>query len=280
MKKDTIRIIIKYIFLIVLAFAVLMPFIVMITNSFMHSSEIIANYSSEGNEYYKLSLIPQKVTLNQYYQVFFRRPTYIKEFWNSVILTFPTVIIQIIFSFMAAYAFAKIKFPGRDIIFAILLLIMLLPLQVTIVPNFMVLKSLKLIDKQIGIILIGTFAPLTVCLLRQYLRYISDEAMEAAKIDGASHIQIIFKIVLPQAKGGLAAAGIIAFIDSWNMVEQPLLFLSDVELMPLSVMITSFNQSSFGMAFAAGIVFMIPALIIFFLGQDYIITGIKLFGRK
>lgn len=280
MKNKRLRIIFKYLLLFVFALCVLMPFIVMITNSFMESSEIISNYSSEGDNYYKLSLIPSKFTLNQYYHVFFRRPTYIRQFWNSVMLTFPAVFIQIIISFMAAYAFAKIKFPGRDIIFAVLLLIMLLPLQVTLVPNFMVLNALKLINKQAGIILISAFAPLTVCLLRQYLRYIPDEAMEAARIDGANHLQIIFMIVLPQAKGALAAAGIITFIESWNMVEQPLLFLSDETLMPLSVMITSFNQSSFGLAFAAGIVFMIPSLILFFLGQDHMITGIKLIGRK
>lgn len=278
--KKKLRVTTKYIIISLISLVVLMPFIVMITNSFMQTQEIIANYSTQSGEYQKLSLIPTQVTLNQYYNVFFRQSDYIRQFWNSVILTFPSVIIQIIISFMAAYALAKIKFPGRNIIFIIILIIMLLPIQVTLVPNFMVLNLLNLTNKQIGIILINIFSPLAICLLRQYLMYIPDETIEAAKIDGAGQLHIIFKIILPQAKGGIAAVAILSFIDSWNMVEQPLILLNDTMKQPLSVLMTSYNYSNMGIAFAAGVVFMIPALIIFLLGQEYIVEGIKLYRSK
>ncbi len=278
--KKKLRVTTKYIIISLISLVVLMPFIVMITNSFMQTQEIIANYSTQSGEYQKLSLIPTQVTLNQYYNVFFRQSDYIRQFWNSVILTFPSVIIQIIISFMAAYALAKIKFPGRNIIFIIILIIMLLPIQVTLVPNFMVLNLLNLTNKQIGIILINIFSPLAICLLRQYLMYIPDETIEAAKIDGAGQLHIIFRIILPQAKGGIAAVAILSFIDSWNMVEQPLILLNDTMKQPLSVLMTSYNYSNIGVAFAAGVVFMIPALIIFLLGQEYIVEGIKLYRSK
>lgn len=276
-----VRIVLKYIFLGAITLVFLMPFIFMITNSFMQSTEIIDNYRVDNkDDYYNITLIPQKVTLEQYYKVLFRNPDYIRQFWNSVILTFPSVLLQIIVSFAAAYAFAKIKFAGRNILFILVLLIMLLPMQVTLVPNFMVLNFLELNEKYMGIILSSAFAPLGVCLLRQYLMYIPDDTIEASKIDGAGHMHIMFRILLPQAKTGLAAVGILSFIQNWNMVEQPLLLLKDRVKQPLSVLMSSYEYSNFGIVFAAGVVFMVPALIIFFLGQKYIVLGIKMYRRR
>ena len=227
----------------------------------------------------KLSFIPNKVTLNQYYQVLFRRPTYLLQFWNSILLTVPTVIIQTVIAFMAAYAFAKIKFPGSDIIFLITLILMLLPIQVTLIPNYMVLDKFNLINTYEGIIFIGIFAPFSMCLLRQYLRYIPDDSIDAAKLDGATNIQVIFKIVLPQAKGGIAAVAILSFIENWNMVELPLLLLEDEAMHPLSIFMNRFVSTDFGLSFAAGIIFMIPVLIVFFLGEKYIVLGLKMYRR-
>lgn len=279
--KQKLQIFIKYIVLSMITIIVVMPFIFMIANSFMDKTEILSNYSNLAKDtYYRTSLIPEKVTLIQYYEVLFRSPTYIRQFFNSVVLTFPALIIQIIVSFIAAYSFAKIKFPGRDIIFIFIIIIMLLPIQVTLIPNYILLRSIDLLNKQLGIVLLSAFAPLGLCLLRQYLRYIPEDAIEAAKIDGASHLKIILTIVMPQAKGGIAAVVILSFIDNWNMVEQPLLLLKDDMLRPLSLLMASFNASSFGIAFAAGVIYMIPALLIFALGQEYIILGINLYGRK
>jgi multiple sugar transport system permease protein len=144
--KNKLRIAVKYVVLCLIALVILMPFFFMFTNSFMESDEIIAKYdeSEAQSKYFSFSLIPDKVSLQQYFRIFFRSPVYLKQFWNSVLLTFPTVIIQTAVSFMAAYAFAKINFPGRHVIFVVILVLMLLPIQVTLVPNYMVLDYLKL----------------------------------------------------------------------------------------------------------------------------------------
>ncbi|MCK5129045.1 MAG: carbohydrate ABC transporter permease, partial [Clostridiales bacterium] len=239
----------------------------------MESEEIIVKYdeSKLQTKYMNFSLIPDKVSLQQYFKTFFRNSAYLKKFWNSILLTFPTVIIQTTIAFIAAYAFAKFNFPGRHIIFVVILVLMLLPIQVTLVPNYMVLDFLKLLNTYRGIIYTGIFAPLALFLLRQYLRYIPNQSIDAAMIDGAGHVRIMLSIILPQAKGGVAAVAILSFIDNWNMVEQPLAFLSNKNMYPLSIFMSQFISNNFGAAFSAGIIFMIPAVIIFLLGEEYII---------
>lgn len=280
--RNKFRITVKYVVLCIIALVILMPFIFMFTNSFMESDEIIAKYdeSEAQSKYLSFSLIPDKVSLQQYFKIFFRSPVYLKQFWNSVLLTFPTVIIQTAVAFMAAYAFAKIDFPGKHVIFVVILVLMLLPIQVTLVPNYMVLDYLKLIDTYRGIIYTGIFAPLAIFLLRQYLRYIPNQSIDAAMIDGAGQFRVMLNIILPQAKGGVAAVAILSFIDNWNMVEQPLSFLSDTKMYPLSIFMNQFISRNFGSAFTAGIIFMIPALIIFLLGEEYIILGLKMYRSK
>lgn len=282
MDKNKLRILVKYIILSLFALAILMPLIFMVANSFVSSSEIIDKYVNVDSKAKSLSfsLIPDKVSYEQYYKIFFRSPKYLHKFWNSVLLTFPTVILQTLIGFMAAYAFAKVEFPGRDVVFVIILILMLLPIQVTLVPNFMVLDHLNLIDTFRGIIYTGIFAPLAICLLRQYLRYIRNDSIDAAQIDGAGSFRIMFNIILPQAKGGIAAVAILSFIDNWNMVEQPLLFLKDQNMHPLSVCMNQFISTNFGTAFTAGIIFMIPALLMFLVGEEYIVLGLKMYRSK
>lgn len=285
MKKNTlkkrIRILFKYLMLTIFAVVILLPLIFMVTNSFMDNDEIINKYdtSVDDDRTVKLSFIPDKTTLSQYYQVLFRRPTYLLQFWNSVLLTLPTVLIQTLVAFMAAYAFAKIKFPGSDIIFMITLILMLLPIQVTLVPNYMVLDEFNLINTYKGIILVGIFAPFSMCLLTQYMRYIPDDSIDAAKLDGSGPFTVMLKIVMPQAKGGIAAVAILSFIDNWNMVELPLLLLENEAMHPLSIFMNRFVSADFGLSFAAGIIFMLPALIVFLLGEKYIILGLKMYKR-
>lgn len=280
--KSKLRITVKYVVLCLIALVILMPFIFMLTNSFMESDEIIAKYdgTEAQSKYLRFSVIPDKVSLQQYFRIFFRSPVYLKQFWNSVLLTFPTVIIQTVVAFMAAYSFAKIDFPGKHVIFIIILVLMLLPIQVTLVPNYMVLDFLKLIDTYRGIIYTGIFAPLALFLLRQYLRYVPNQSIDAAMIDGAGQFRVMLNIILPQAKGGVAAVAILSFIENWNMVEQPLIFLSDTKMYPISIFMNQFISRNFGSAFTAGIIFMIPALIIFLLGEKYIILGLKMYRSK
>ena len=198
---------------------------------------------------------------------FFRRPEYLLKFWNSVIITFPTVIAQVIVSALAAFAFAKLKFPFRDKLFFVYIVLLILPLQVTLVPNYIVLDNLELLNNFLAIILPGTFSAFGICLLRQSIKYIPESSIEAARIDGASYFKIFTNIILPQIKGGLITLTLLCFIDNWNVVEQPLIYFDDEAMYPLSIGLSNVSNSDYGIVFACGVMFMIPALLIYLYGQ-------------
>jgi multiple sugar transport system permease protein len=267
-------------FLMLMALLMLFPLIVTVTNSFMSSSEIADNYSSydgetEGNKFFSIKLIPRSVTIRQYYDVLIAKSKFLRMFWNSVFVVLPIVAGQVIISSMAAFVFAKVKFKGRDFLFFIYIIIMMMPFQVTLVPNYITLDLLGLIDRYSAIIFPGVFGAFGVFLLRQFMMTIPNEYIEAARIDGCSLMQIFFKIVLPISKGGIASLAILSFIDNWNMVEQPLIFLKDANKYPLSIYLANVNKGELGIAFAAALIYMLPMLLMFLYGENYLVEGIS-----
>lgn len=265
MKK--IKQIIKYLLLILITIVFLFPVVYMIACSFMSNSEVTEMLNFTTGDYKNLSLIPQMFSVEQYYQVFFRRPEYLLKFWNSVIITFPTVIGQVIVSALAAFAFAKLKFPFKDKLFFLYIILLILPLQVTLVPDYIVLDNLDLLNNFLAVILPGAFSAFGICLLRQSIKYIPDSSVEAARIDGASYFKIFTKIILPQIKGGVVTLTLLCFIDNWNVVEQPLIYFDDDGMYPLSIGLSNISNSDYGIIFACGVMFMIPAMLIYFYGQ-------------
>ncbi len=259
--------IIKYIFLILLTAVFLFPVVYMIACSFMSNSQVVKMLDFTNGEYKQINLIPEMFSLEQYYQVFFRRPEYLLKFWNSVIMTFPTVAGQTIVSALAAFAFGKLKFPFRDKLFFVYIVLLILPLQVTLVPNYIVLDNIDLLNNFLAVILPGTFSAFGICLLRQSIKYISDSSIEAARIDGASYFRIFTSIILPQIKGGLITLVLLCFIDNWNIVEQPLIYFDDEAMYPLSIQLSNFSVGDYGIIFACGVMFMIPALLIYLYGR-------------
>lgn len=243
------------------------PLIYILACSVMSSNEISRTLNFMNTDYKAIKLVPQMFSFDQYYQVFFRRPQYLLKFWNSVIITFPTVILQVIVSALAAFAFAKLKFPFRDKLFFVYIILLILPLQVTLVPDYIVLDNLNLLNNFLAVILPGTFSAFGICLLRQSIKYISDSSIEAARIDGASYFKIFINIILPQIKGGLVTLTLLCFIDNWNAVEQPLIYFDDSAMYPLSIGISDIGNSDYGIIFACGVMFMIPALLIYFIGE-------------
>lgn len=259
--------IVKYIFLLLVTAIFLFPVVYMIACSFMSGSQISEMLDFANGEYKNLNIIPEMFTLEQFYQVFFRRPEYLLKFWNSVIIALPTVIGQVIVSALAAFAFAKLKFPFRDKLFFVYIVLLILPLQVTLVPNYIILDNMNLLNNFLAIILPGTFSAFGICLLRQSIKYIPDTSIEAARIDGASYFKIFTRIILPQIKGGLITLTLLSFIDNWNVVEQPLIYFDDSSMYPLSITMSDISDSDYGIIFACGVMFMIPALIIYFYGH-------------
>ena len=267
----------------------LTPIVLTITNSFMASSEISANYGSvfatteSGGKVFisekvNLKFIPDMVSFSQYITVLFKSPDYLFKFWNSVILVGPIVLFQLTVAMFAAYGFTRYRGRLREIIFFTYIILMLMPYQVTLVPNYLVSNWLNLIDTRWAIWLPGIFSPFAVYLLTKYMRRIPFGVIEAAKIDGAGEWQIFTKICVPLCKGALCSVAILVFIDYWNMVEQPLILLSNEEMHPLSVFLSKINSGEIGLAFAVATIYMVPSLLVFLYGEDYLVEGITYQG--
>ncbi|MEF2965457.1 carbohydrate ABC transporter permease [Paenibacillus sp. M1] len=279
----------KVVFLGLIAIAVLFPVVLTVTNSFMAEEEIGRHYEalsasdtapSAPPTNSDITLVPETATLSQYGEVLLLRPKYLLHFWNSVKLTLPIILGQCIVSTLAGYAFAKMAFPGKNRLFFVYLLTMLMPFQVTLVPNYLVADKLGLLNSYGAIILPGIFTAFGVFLMRQFMACVPDAYLEAARIDGAGHIRAFLHIALPLTKPGVAALILLSFVDNWNMVEQPLLFLGDPISQPLSLYLADIAAGSRGVAFASSVLYMAPMVLIFLYGEEYLVEGIQMSGIK
>lgn len=272
-----------------IAFMFLMPIVLTITNSFMSATEIAANYGaifattkSGGKQFVaemvNLKFIPDLISFSQYGTVLLRSPNYLLKFWNSVILVAPIVLFQLLVATFAAYGFYRYKGKIRAVVFFLYIILMLMPYQVTLVPNYLVSEWLNLLDTYWAIWLPGIFSPFSVYLITKYMNRIPVSCIEAAQIDGAGEWQIFWKICFPLSKGIILSTAILVFIDYWNMVEQPLILLSDEEKYPLSVYLSKINSGEVSLAFAVATIYMIPTLLVFLYGEEYLVEGISYQG--
>lgn len=270
---------------VLFAFTFLMPTVLTITNSFMTQSEISANYgkvfasaAGSANSYIadkvNLKFIPDKVSLSQYITVLIKSPDYLLKFWNSVILVVPIVLLQVGVASITAYSFTRWRGKLRSFLFFFYVILMLMPYQVTLVPNYLVSEWLGILNTRWAIIFPGMFAPFSVFLLTKFMRRIPASLIEAAKLDGSSEWQIFKDICLPQCRSALYSIAILVFIDYWNMVEQPLVLLPDAAKQPLSVYLSTINANEVGLAFAIATIYMVPCLLLFLHGEDYLVEGI------
>lgn len=273
---------VMFVLCLVFSVAFLLPTVLTITNSFMSESELNSNYglvfsnTSGGfvSKSVNLKFIPDKVTFEQYIKGLIKSPEYLLKFWNSVILVVPIVIFQLVVASVAAYSFTRWRGKVRESIFFFYVILMLMPYQVTLVPNYLVSEWLGIINTRWSIILPGIFAPFSVFLLTKFMRRIPYSLIEAAKVDGAGEWEIFTKICLPQCKSALYSVAILVFIDYWNMVEQPLILLENSDSQPLSVFLSNVTGGEIGLAFAMATIYMIPSLLLFLHGEEYLIEGI------
>ncbi|WP_051236905.1 carbohydrate ABC transporter permease [Paenibacillus pinihumi] len=273
-----------------LALLMLFPIAVTFANSFMTEAEIDYNYhligqmvnvaAGEKDGFINLKLVPDWISFGQYAEVLVHKPVFLHMFWNSVLLVVPIIAGQAVVASLAAYAFAKLKFRGRDKLFVVYLMTMLMPFQVTLVPNYIIADKLGLMNTQSAIILPGIFSAFGVFMLRQFMLHIPYSYVEAAKIDGAGQLRIFYQIMVPLIKPGIAALIVLLFVDNWNMVEQPLIFLEDAFKQPLSLYLSRINEGARGVAFAASVVYMTPMVLLFLYAESYFIEGIQLSGIK
>ncbi|HEZ7988208.1 MAG TPA: carbohydrate ABC transporter permease [Ruminococcus sp.] len=288
-QKEKFLSIVLAVFIGFAAFMFIVPTILTISNSFMTSNEITANYGAMLNnmngtektfisDKLNLKFIPDKVTFSQYVSVLFKNPEYLLKFWNSVILVVPITVFQLLVALFASYGFARSSGKLKNIIFFSYIILMLMPYQVTLVPNFLVADKFGLLNTRWSIILPGIFSPFSVFLLTKIMRRIPSSYIEAAKLDGASEWQILFHICIPLCKSALFSVALLVFIDYWNMVEQPLIMLKDKEMHPLSVFLSEINTGDIGLAFAVAVIYMVPSLLMFLYGEEYLVEGITYSG--
>ena len=288
-KKRIIGITCRAILALALAVLFLTPIVLTVANSFMSSAEISSNYGAifqttdTGGKTFigktvNLKLIPDMVSFSQYLTVLFKTPDYLLKFWNSIILVVPIVIFQLVVAVLASYGFTRTKGKVAAIIFFIYIILMMMPNQVTLVPNYLVLKKMGLLDTNWSIWLPGIFSPFSVYLITKYMKRIPGSIMEAAKIDGANEWQLFSKICLPISKSIITTCAILVFIDYWNMVEQPLLFFSDSDKYPLSIFLSKINTMDVGLAFAVATIYMVPSLLLFLYGEESLVEGVAYQG--
>ncbi|MEK0314651.1 carbohydrate ABC transporter permease [Cohnella sp. 56] len=270
--------------LVLIAALMLMPIVLTFVNSLMTEREILADYGmlarTDVSDVVHLKWIPDWVSFSQYYNLLIATPQFLFLFWNSVKLVVPTVVGQVAVAALAAFAFGKLRFPGREPLFLVYLITMLMPFQVTLVPNYLMADRLGMLNQPGSIILPGIFGAFGVFLLRQFMLQIPGGYVEAAKIDGAGYVRIFASIVLPMVKPGIAALVVLLFADYWNMVEQPLIFLQNADMQPLSVFLSRLQKEAFGVSFAASVIYMIPMLLLFLSAEKHFIEGIQLSGIK
>ena len=232
------------------------------------------------------TLIPPTFTLQNFRDLFSVDINFPLLFTNSTYISILITIGQMITCAMAAFCFAVVKFKGRNVLFTLLLVTMMIPAQVTLIPNFIVFKWLGLIGSSVPLWLpafwggaFGTF------LLRQYFLTIPRDLVEAARIDGASLMQIFWKIYMPLAKPALAALAIFTFKDAWNDLLHPLVYMPAVPNTTLTVGLAFFQQQinqsgKFTVLMAGAFISILPLIVVFFLAQKQFIEGIALSGVK
>lgn len=283
-----ILLVLMTIFAAVAAVIFLLPTVLTITNSFMSQTEINANYGVVFNSVtdsktfisktVNLKFIPDIVSFSQYFSVLFKTPDYLLKFWNSAILTVPIVIFQTVVALFASYGFSRLTGKLKEIIFFVYIILMLMPYQVTLVPNYLVSEKLGILDTRWAIILPGIFSPFAVFLLTKAMKRIPKTYFEAAMLDGANEFQIFTSICYPMVRSAVFSVLMLVFIDYWNMVEQPLILLSDESMHPLSVFLSKINSGDTGLAFAVAVIYMMPSLLMFLYGEDYLVEGITYSG--
>lgn len=224
------------------------------------------------------ALFPQGTdfSLEAVYKVFLATPEYLLVFWRTIALCALMVGGQVVLSVLAGLGFAKYDFPGKKLWFFLLLVVMVLPLQVTLVPNFRILGTLNLLDTQWALVLPALFAPLGTFLMTQSFRAVPDEILEAAQLDGASTFTILWRILVPCGKNGLACVIVLTFLEAWNMVEQPMAYLKDSAQYPLSVSLATTGARDQVVQLACCLLALLPPLLLFLGLHKELVQGIAL----
>ena len=267
---------------------VVLPVVLLVTGSVMDQYELaellrpIFREKGPGEAFLFISwrLVPDYPSFANYGKLLFLSPQFFVLFWNSVKMVLLILAGQLLTGVPAAWAFAAYQNRFGKLLFTLYVVLMLLPFQVTMLSSYLVLNGFSLLNTHSAVILPAVFSTFPVFLCYGGFRGIPIQLFEAARVDGATELFLFFKIGLPLGKSGILSALVLGFLEYWNMMEQPMAFLDDKSLWPLSLYLPEITWERAGFAFCASIITLIPAAFVFVLGQDYLEQGIIYSGLK
>lgn len=264
---------------------ILIPIVFTFLYSFFPKSEISAYLGQRGSydakHWLDVLYSPAVFSLRQYYTIFIEDPTYLKLLCNSAMYTGAILLGQALIVPLTAYALSRFTFRGRDLIFFLILILMILPFQVTMAPSVIVLRTLGLLNTVWAVILPMCFSPFYIFLMRQFMVGIPNELLEAGMVDGVGPVRGFVHVILPVCRPIIGAAAALSFADCWNLVEQPMVFLTGKnDLLPLSVMFNQISTEGAEVAFAGSALYILPALLVYLYFQEDIVAGIQLSELK
>ncbi len=273
--RNTLRLIPTYLLMVLIAALIILPLIWMLSTSFKPKQQWFTQ---------QIEWIPRTFTLENYQRLFSNPATPIGNwFFNSVFIALVSTVAVLAIDSLAAYAYARMDFPGRKFLFGLMLLTLFLPGMMFLVPNFLTIASLHLLNNWVGVVLPGLAGVFGVFFLRQFFESIPIELEEAAAIDGANRFQIFYMVVLPLAKPALATLGILTFLGSWNDFLWPLLILRDPKLQTLPPGLRTLQgsySSEYGLMLAGAVIVAVPVLLIYIALQRYIVQSVASTGLK
>ncbi|MGX1262733.1 multiple sugar transport system permease protein [Rossellomorea marisflavi] len=272
-KLGAVRILV-YGILILYAITTLVPFLWALSSSFKTLQEIVGG---------TINFIPKQFTLDNYKQIFIEQELFPRWMFNSIFIAVIGTALNLLFNSMAGYALARLRFPGKKAVFITILAVLMIPAQVTMIPNYLILKELGWLNSYQGMIVPAMINATFIFMMRQFFINFPKELEEAAEMDGLSKLGTFFKIVIPLAKPALAAQAIFVFMGSWNDFMRPLIVMTDIEMFTLPLGLNTFKGqyvSYWNYIMAASMVFTLPVLLIYAFFNRYFIKGISFTGGK
>lgn len=271
------------IWLILLAAIVCLPVLLALSGAFMQQWELqeyLAPVLGGTGEMAGWPLLPKAPTLQPLVELLIDSPQFFAMFWNSMKISLCIVAGQILFGISAAWALAKFQFTGKKVVLMLYIVLMLMPFQVMMLPQYLVLQKIGVLDCQAAVILPGVFSTFPVFIMYRFFAGIPEAILDAARIDGAGNLQAFFSIGIPLGLPGMVSVGILGFLEAWNMIEQPMTYLKTKSLWPLSLFLPEIGLEKAGLGFAASIMMLLPSLFVFLSGQEYLEQGITAAALK
>ena len=271
--RAKVRTVVHSVLLAGLCLLVLVPFVWMISSSLKHDNQVFT---------VPTQWIPREFVWSNYADIWSQIPmlAYLR---NSAFLAITISFLQVLTGSFAAYGFAKLRFPGRDWLFLAYLATIAVPWQAYMIPQYLIMEKLGLVNTHLSIILLQAFGAFGVFLMRQYYQSIPDELIEAARIDGLSEYRIWWRIMLPLSRPAIASLGLLTFVATWNDYMGPFIYFTSNELWTVQLGLRSFvgqYDAAYAMIMTGSVISVVPVVLVFLLGQRHFIQGIATSGLK